>query len=188
MATYRTYREIADELGVSIDTIRRNVESQKNELNLEPIKRKTPSSKGALVACLSSDDAENLIRYYKNRGNTKSELNNNRNYGFFYLIQLIPEFQPNRVKIGFADDVKKRFKEHQTSSPTAKLIGYWPCKRAWDQAAMDSIARTDCKYVLNEVYEGDIEEFKKRAEEFFAIMPDPTTKIELSDYSPLKKE
>ena len=30
MASYRTYREIADELGVSIDTVRRNVKSQKN--------------------------------------------------------------------------------------------------------------------------------------------------------------
>ena len=187
MATYKTYREIADELGVSVDTIRRNVRSKKESLNLEPLKRKTPYSKGALVACLTSDDAENLIRYYKSRGDTKSELNNNRNYGFFYMIQLVPEFQPNRVKIGYADEVNKRFKEHQTASPTAKLIGHWPCKRAWDQAAMDSITRIDCTYVLNEVYEGDVDEFKKRAENFFEIMPKPETKVELSDYSPLKK-
>lgn len=188
MAIYRTYREIADELGVSIDTVRRNVESQEDKLNLVPIKRKTSSSKGALVACLSSDDAENFIRFYSNRGNTKSDSSSNRNYGYFYLIQLIPEFQPDRVKVGFADDVKKRFKEHQTASPTAKLIGYWHCKRAWDQAAMDSITRTDCEYVLNEVYEGDIEGFVNRAKEFFRIMPDPTNKIELSKHSPLMKE
>ena len=188
MASFRTYKEIADELGVSIDTIRRNVRNQKNALNLEPQKQKTPSSKGALVACLTSDDAEKLIRFYKSRGSSKSDIDNNRNYGYFYIIQLIPEFQPDRVKIGFADDVNKRFKEHQTASPTAKLLGYWPCKRAWDQAAMDSISRTGCRLVLNEVYEGDIEEFIKRAEQFFEIMPDPTTEIELSDYSPLKNE
>jgi len=188
MASYRTYKEIADDIGVSIDTVRRNVKSYKTELKLEPKKKKTPSSKGALVACLSFDDAEKLIRFYKSKGSTNSGLSNNRNYGFFYLIQLIPEFQPNRVKIGFADDVNKRFREHQTSSPTAKLLGSWPCKRAWDQAVMDSLTRTGCKLVLNEVYEGDIQDFKDRADEFFGIMPDPTTEIGLSKHSPLKNE
>ncbi len=188
MTSYRTYKEIANEICVSIDTVRRNVRSQKKELKLEPKKRKTPLSKGALVECLSFDDAEKIIRFYKTKGTTKLDLNNNRNYGFFYLIQLIPEFQPNRVKIGFADDVDKRFKEHQTSSPTSKLLGYWPCKRAWDQAIMDSITRTDCKLVLNEVYEGDIQGFKDRADEFFRIMPDPATEIILSEHSPLKNE
>lgn len=188
MESYNTYKEIADELGVSIDTVRRNVRSKKAEFNLEPKKLKTPTSKGALVACLTSDDAEKLIRFYKSKGNPKSALNNNRNYGYFYLIQLIPEFQPNRIKIGFADDVDKRFKEHQTSSPTAKLLGSWPCKRAWDQAVMDSLTREGCKLVLNEVYEGDVNGFIDRAEKFFGLMPDPTTEIELSDHSPLKNE
>ena len=90
-----------------------------------------------------------------------------------------------RVKIGFADDVGMRFKEHLTSSPTAKLLGSWLCKRAWDQAVMDSITRIDCKLVLNEVYEGDIQGFKERADEFFRIMPDPAAKIILSEHSPL---
>lgn len=187
MATYLTFKEIADELGVSVDTIRRNVRNQKKALQIEPLKQKTPSSKGALVSCLSSTDAEKIIRYYRSRGSSKSEVDNNRNFGYFYIIQLIPEFQPDRVKIGFADDVKKRFKEHQTASPTAKLIGHWPCKRAWDQSAMDSITRSGCMLVLNEVYEGSIDGFIERAEQFFNIMPDPTTEIELSDFSPLKK-
>ena len=91
---------------------------------------KTPTSKGALVECLTSDDAEKFMSFYQIKGTSKSDLNNNRNYGYFYLTQLIPEFEPNRVKIGFADDVYKRFKEHQTASPAAKLLGYWPCKRA----------------------------------------------------------
>jgi len=186
MAIYKTYKEIAGELGVSIDTVRRNVGAIKAKFNFEPKKLKTATSKGALVACLKSDDAEKFIRFYKSKGNPKSILNNNRNYGYFYLIQLIPEFQSNRIKIGFADDVDKRLKEHQTSSPTAKLLGSWPCKRVWDRAVMDSLTREDCKHVLNEVYEGDVNGFIDRAEKFFELMPDPTTEIELSDYSPLK--
>ncbi len=188
MASYRTYKEIADELGVSIDTIRRNVKSKKVNLALAPQKLKTPTSKGALVACLTSDDAEKFVQFYKTKENPKSLLNNNRSYGYFYLIQLIPEFQPKRVKIGFADDVDKRFKEHQTSSPTAKLIASWPCKRAWDKAVMDCLTKEGCKLVLNEVYEGDVNGFIDRAKKFFSLMPDPTTEIELSDHSPLKNE
>jgi hypothetical protein len=187
MASYKTYKEIADDLGVSIDTVRRNVKSHKSQLNLELKKQKTPLSKGALVDCLSLNDAEKFIQFYKAKGTAKSKLSNNRNYGFFYIIQLIPEFDPNRVKIGFADDVDKRFREHQTSSPTAKLLASWPCKRAWDQAVMDSVTRIDCKLVLNEVYEGDIQGFIERANDFFRVMPDPTTDIMLSEHSPLKK-
>ena len=43
-------------------------------------------------------------------------------HGYFYLIQLIPEAMPNRVKIGFADNVERRLVEHQTAAPTAKLL------------------------------------------------------------------
>lgn len=50
------------------------------------------------------------------------------------------------------------------------------------------MTRIRCKLVLNEVYEGDLDGFIERAKEFFSIMPDPTTEIELSDHSPLKSE
>jgi hypothetical protein len=106
-------------------------------------------------------------------------------YGFFYLIQLIPEVLPNRVKLGFADNVEKRLNEHRTAAPTARLLKAWPCKRSWDYAAMDSITKGNCKLVLNEVYEGDIQGFLDRAEQFFAIMPNPDNERELSEHSPL---
>jgi hypothetical protein len=34
-------------------------------------------------------------------------------------------------------------------------------------------------------YEGDINGFLERAEQFFALMPDPDTERELSEHSPL---
>jgi len=191
MASYLTYIEIAEKLGVSVDTVRRNVLKMKTELGISPCKQKTPSSKGALVNCLTVDDANIFINYLESRSdNADLELNEGlffRCYGYFYIIQLIPEFSSERVKIGFADDVNKRLIEHQCSSPTAKILGIWPCKRAWDQAAMDSITREDCTLVMNEVYEGDIEKFLKRANDFFEKMPKPENKINISEYSPLNK-
>ncbi len=94
---------------------------------------------------------------------------------------------PNRVKLGFADSVERRLAEHQTAAPTAKVLRSWPCKRSWDFAAMDSITRTGCKLVLNEVYEGDVQGFIDRAEAFFAVMPHPDSERELSEHSPLSE-
>jgi len=94
-------------------------------------------------------------------------------YGYFYIVQLVPEALPNRVKIGFADNVEKRLAEHRTAAPTAKLVKAWPCKRSWDYAAMDRITRTGCKLVLNEVYEGEIKDFLERGDVFFSMMPNP---------------
>jgi len=52
---------------------------------------------------------------------------------------------------------------------------------------MDSITRIDCHLVMNEVYEGDIEGFLNRAEEFFSLMPQNTDKPKLSAHSLLNK-
>ncbi len=53
---------------------------------------------------------------------------------------------------------------------------------------MDSITRAGSKHVLNEVYEGDIQGFLERAEQFFALMPKRDSKKELSQHSPLRED
>ena len=50
---------------------------------------------------------------------------------------------------------------------------------------MDSITRTGCKLVLNEVYEGEIDGFVERGDAYFALMPNPDSERELSEHSPL---
>ena len=185
MPDFMTFRELADQIGVEVTTVRRNVK----QLNLTVRKEKTPSSKGATVHCLSIDDANHLIAYFESRD--KSDFNSDSSaldrFGYFYIIQLIPEALPNRVKIGYTDNLDTRLREHQCAAPTAKYLGHWKCKRSWDQAAMDSITREGCHLVMNEVYEGDIESFLCRAEKFFSVMPKNSDKPELSKHSPLKK-
>jgi len=189
MDRFITYNDIAKRLNVSVDTIRRNVRKYKDTLNLQPQKMKTADSKGALVECLSFEDSEILISFYEKRGDNSEYLDENsfQRYGVFYMIQLIPEYNPNRIKIGFTENINKRLVELQISSPTAKLIKTWPCKRSWDYAAMDSITRTDCQLVMNEVYEGDVDGFIKRGEQFFSVMPHEDNKVELSKHSPIGK-
>lgn len=182
---FMTYREVAERIGVGVDTIRRTVK----RLNLTVRKEKTPTSKGASVHCLSIDDSNKLISHFETRDRPDANADKSAldRFGHFYIIQLIPEAVPNRVKIGYTDNLETRLREHQCAAPTAKYLGHWKCKRSWDQAAMDSITREGCHLVMNEVYEGDIEAFLSRAEEFFSIMPDNSSKPELSEHSPLKK-
>jgi hypothetical protein len=148
--------EIAKRLGVDLTTVRRLIARESETLQL-----KLHRGKGDKLL-LSKGDAEKLIASYEARrgpiavnGESSADASYD-SYGYFYLIQLVPEALPNRVKIGFADNVEKRLAEHQTAAPTVKLLKSWPCKRSWDYAAMDSIMRTGCKLVLNEVFEGEI--------------------------------
>lgn len=182
---FMTFREVADQIGVSIDTIRRTA----RRLDLIIQKEKTTTSKGATVHGLSIDDANRIVSYFEDRDNPDSDVDASSldRFGYFYIIQLIPEAIPNRVKIGYTDNIDTRLREHKTAAPTARYLGHWMCKRSWDQAAMDSITRKGCQLVMNEVYEGNIEGFLSRAEEFFRIMPQNSDKPELSEHSPLKK-
>lgn len=175
--------EIAARLTVDNRTVRRLIAQESETLGIE-IQR----GKGDKVL-LSKDDAERLIAsYVARRGpqiGTLEEATKFDRFGYFYLIQLVPEALPNRIKVGFADNVERRLTEHRTAAPTARLLKAWPCKRSWDYAAMDSITRENCRLVLNEVFEGDVEGFLRRAESFFSVMPNPDSQRELSEYSPL---
>jgi hypothetical protein len=183
MAEMLGIAEIAKRLNVEVTTVRRLIARESDALKLE-----VQRGKGDKLL-LTREDAEKLIASYEARRGPISSSEENSpafdRYGYFYIIQLIPEILPNRVKIGFADNVEKRLNEHRTAAPTAQLLKAWPCKRSWDYAAMDSITREGCKLVLNEVYEGDIAALIARGEAFFSLMPDPDSERELSEHSPL---
>jgi T5orf172 domain len=188
MSDVLRFDQIAKRLGVGMDTVRRTVKKLEKDLDLTVIRE----SRSSRAQCLSEDDANKLIRYFEERdrhvdiSEKVDTVGSFSSYGFFYLIQLVPELFPNRVKIGFTDNLETRLREHQTSAPTAKYVKNWECKRSWDQAVMDSITRKDCKLVLNEVYEGSIDLFGQRGDEYFRLMPDSATTVELSEHSPLR--
>jgi hypothetical protein len=177
--------EIAKRLRLNSSSVRRLIAKESDALNLTLLRGKADK------LLLSKEDAERLIASYEARRGAvivvpeDPDVVKYDRYGFFYLIQLVPEALPNRVKIGFADNVEKRLVEHRTAAPTAKVLRAWPCKRSWDYAAMDSITRTGCKLVLNEVYEGEVQSFIERGDAFFRLMPNPDSERELSEHSPL---
>lgn len=91
--------------------------------------------------------------------------------GFLYIVQLEPQFDPGRFKIGFATSVEDRLKSHRTSAPFAKVVRQWPCKLLWEKTAIESITR-DCERLHTEVFRtSDIEIVLAQAESFFDLMP-----------------
>ena len=180
--------DLAKKLGVGIDTIRRTVAKLGDDLGIV-VQRESHSSR---AQCLSVDDADKLIRYFEERdkhvaatspGETSASYSN---YGYFYIVQLLPELFSERVKIGYTDNLETRLREHQTAAPTARYLKSWECKRSWEQAVADRITRKDYKLVMNEVYEGNLELLVQRADELFCLMPNHNTTVELSEHSPLR--
>jgi T5orf172 domain len=185
-----SYKDIAKRLGIDPGTVRRLIERHGADLGVTVERGRGNSSNAKWAHYLSREDAERLATFYLAKhaaGAEPSAEDAFQAFGYFYLIQLVPEAIPNRIKIGYTDQLEKRLAEHQTAAPTARVIGSWPCKRSRDYAAMDSITRVGCVWVMNEVFEGEPEGFIQRANAFFAVMPIADARRPLSEHSPLRK-
>jgi hypothetical protein len=91
--------------------------------------------------------------------------------GSFYLVQLEPECDPGRFKLGFATDVNQRLRSHKTVAPFAVVIRTWPCRALWEKTAIDSISR-GCDRLYTEVFRtSDLAVVVSAADSFFAQMP-----------------
>ena len=155
---------VADELGIVKDYALRL--AKKNGFEIHYGKRN--------VASLSKADAEKLIQEYEPQRSSDGSSSENTafdGFGYFYVIQLLPDEIPDRIKIGYTNNLDGRLADHRVTNPTLKLVESWPCKRTWERAATASITREGCSHVGGEVYQGDIQGFLHRAGAFFALMP-----------------
>jgi hypothetical protein len=185
------FKEVAKRLQVNDSTVPRLINKYGSRLGIAVKKGQSNTTNRKWSHFLSREDADKLVAFYEaQRGTSEPKEDDDiflQQFGVFYIIQLVPEALPNRVKIGYTDNLENRLATHQCAAPTARVIASWPCKRSWDYAAMDSVTREECEWVLNEVFEGDPQEFVRRGKEFFALMPKPDGERRLSEHSPLQK-
>ena len=169
MNEYVTLAELAAELGLDRSNMRKYV----LKCGLNPVRVRTPESRQQLTLALIQADAETVREMRQSQGFSESgRLIENNGLGYFYVVQLVPDLAPNRVKLGFASDVRARLDAHRTAAPTATLVKSWPCKNSWEQAAIASVTRTECSLIRNEVFEcEDLACLVERAVAFFALMP-----------------
>ena len=176
-------KQLAERFGLDRSNTRKYV----LKLGIKPHKRRTHDSGGQLTLAVTPEEAQRVIGERETQGFTSSAKVVESETGVFYVIQLVPELDPKRIKLGFAVDLKQRLAQHKTSAPTAIVLKYWPCKRTWELTAMDSISCAKCRLILNEVFEcDDLDALLHRGDQLFALLPEPSTKLDLANHSPYR--
>lgn len=151
-------------------------------------KTRTAKTRGMLTLSLSRKDADRLLKTRELQGFSSEgqDAGPCDEAGVFYIIQLVPDLAPNRVKFGFASILKNRLAQHRTAAPTCELLESWPSRRGWENTAIASVTSSGCKLIRNEVYEcDDLSGLVARASKFFSFLPSPLFVIPLADTSPL---
>lgn len=168
MSTYLSMTELAQKLNMERSSARKFMIKH----GFTPERVRTIDSKNQLTLALPEEEAERLLELRQSLGFTASPTAVPKSKGFFYAIQLIPEYNPNRIKLGFATNVNARLSSHRTSAPTATLLKTWACELLWEPVAIASITRIECTHITDEVYECiNIDNLIQRTDAFFAIMP-----------------
>lgn len=91
--------------------------------------------------------------------------------GVFYLVQLEPEFDPGRFKVGFAVGMTERLRHLRCSAPFATVLRTWPCRPLWERTAIESVS-VGCERLHTEVFRAaSLDEVAACCERFFAVMP-----------------
>lgn len=166
-----TLASLAEELGLDRSNMRKYILKH----GFAPVTVRTPESRSQLTLALTQEDAEAVRALRQSHGFSKTQEQTDMGMtGAFYIVQVVPEFAPNRIKLGFATDAVARLSSHRTAAPTAQLVKVWPCQRSWEACAIASITRAGCRLIANEVYEcDDLQATVDRGAAFFAVMPNP---------------
>jgi hypothetical protein len=177
-------KALSEKLGMDRSHARRFV----LKLGIIPQKRRTHDSANQLTLTVTSTEAEKILEARRSLGFSEDRNIVESETGVFYVIQLVPELDPKRIKLGYANDLADRLTQHRTSAPTAKVAASWPCKRSWETTVMDCLRVIGCKHILNEVFEcEDLDALIAQGARLAALLPDPKATIEFSEHSPYKQ-
>ncbi len=141
-------------------------------LGIETVKEKCRTARGQKIAYITTDDYDRIKEYLAGTENdSKVPATQPDVSGVFYLIQLEPEHDPGRFKLGFATSIQERLRSHKTAAPFSKVLKTWPCKLLWEKTAIEC-ASQGCVRLHTEVFRAEsIGEVQSRCEQFFKLMP-----------------
>lgn len=174
-------KDLAAELGIDKSFFLKYVK----RCGIDIHKRRDYTSGNQLTNAITISECEYVKKRRQEEGFINSSKVQQGNVGLFYIIQLIPELDSCRIKLGYTDDMNSRLQQHRTAAPTAVVLKTWPCKRSWESSIMDCLSVAHCKHILNEVFEcEDINLLINRGDEVFNIFPSPEVRVEISKHSP----
>lgn len=174
--------ELADELQCHKQTLFKVAK----RLNINPTKQRDIDRKNQLVSTITLAEAQLLRDEITSKGRISSALGNLNELGLdegvFYLIQLEPDHDPGRIKLGFTTELEGRLRKHRCSAPFAISVKSWPCRRTWERAAMDCIT-VDAEQIHTEIFRvKSIMDVIEKADKFFAIMPSVNLAEEIEEF------
>jgi hypothetical protein len=164
--------ELADELQIRKQTIFKILK----RLGIHAAKRRESDRRGQMVSIISRAEAEAVREELKRNsrggigpvGDTRYF---SEDFGVFYIVQLEPEHDPGRLKVGFTTDIDGRLRHHRCSAPFAQCVKTWLCRRTWERAVIDCVT-AGAEQLHTEVFRVDsIPVVVDRADKFFSMMP-----------------
>ena len=156
----QTVFKILKRLG--IETTKQRSSAGRNQLVAYITKEEFKLVRGELLSILTGDESDD-----EDLNGIESAVDQ----GVFYLIQLEPEFDPGRFKLGFTTSLPERLRHLRCSAPFAKLIRSWPCQVMWEKTAIDSVS-AGCERLHTEVFRAvSLDEVAVKCDRFFAVMP-----------------
>jgi hypothetical protein len=166
-----TIADVADELQAHRPTIFKIV----RRLGIDTQKRRDKDRGNQQVDTIASSDIdrvrEALLSGRRAAATDANALIGDGEIGYFYLVQLEPDHDSGRFKVGFTTDIDGRMTKHRCSAPFAVCIRYWPCRRTWERAAIDCIT-SNCERLNTEVFRtADLASIVRRCDAFFSLMP-----------------
>ncbi len=150
-------------------------------LGIHAHKRRDASSGNQLVSYLTHADyirVKNALLSASSDASVEDDSNGDNGDGFisaevgvFYLIQLEPDHDPLRFKVGFAANINERLRALRCAAPFATVLKSWPCRRLWEKTAIDSVTFS-CDRLHTEVFRcSSLDAVIARCEQFFGVMP-----------------
>src|SRR5207247_2118965 len=140
------------------------------------MQRREPDRGNQMVATISIEEAatirQEIIKSTETVGDGSAAASGlfSDDTGFFYVIQLEPDHDPGRFKVGFTTDLDGRLQKHRCVAPFAKYVRSWPCRRLWERAAIDCVTGESEK-LHTEVFRSiSIETVITKAGAFFACV------------------
>jgi hypothetical protein len=150
-------------------------------LDIRPTRRREPNRGNQNVATVSPSEAAairaEIVRSSDTSGTGSSAsagsaaVFSSDDVGFFYLIQLEPDHDPGRFKVGFTMDLDGRLQKHRCAAPFAQHLKSWPCKRIWERAAIDCVTNGSERLHTEVFRAASLEQLAARAQAFFSMMP-----------------
>ena len=160
--------QIADKL----DKRKQHVFKVIRRLGIEKKLKKSATARGQRIAYVTREDYKRIKEYFSAAGDEATyDTVDSDTGGVFYIIQLEPEHDPGRIKLGFATNIDERLRSHRTAAPFSKVLETWPCKLLWEKTAIECAAQ-DCERLHTEIFRAkSIEAVQERCEQFFTLMP-----------------